>query len=270
MLRIRNRLVVIVAIGMLAVCVGQNVQATVITWGTASNVTSVNNLITDGTLVSAGTWSAGDQAVTVGSETITFRGYAGGLNPAGTNGGPYSGVLSGTYSGDTGNSALNGVLNGAFYGDILNANSPGDHVATAPFEVVLPGLTAGRNYQVELFWSDTRSATNTARTMTWSDTSTTNTYSSGAVATGGHDSNAVNSPGYVIGTFTATSTSVSIYGYGGELLYYPQDGSGQMYREAKLSGYVLRDVTQTPEPGTLVIVATGLSGLLAYAWRKRR
>jgi hypothetical protein len=268
MLRMRNRLVAIVALGILAVCVGQNVQATVITWGTAANITSVNNLITDGTLVSAGTWAAGDQAVTVGSETITFRGYAGGLNVAAAINA--NGILSGTYSGDTGNGALNGVLNGNIYADVLNANSPGQPVSNAPLEIVLPGLTVGRNYQVELLWSDTRSATTTARTMTWSDTSTTNTYNSGAVVTGGHDSSAANSPGYVVGAFTATSTSVSIYGYGGELLYYPEDGSGQAYREAKLSGYVLRDVTQTPEPGTLALIATGLIGLLAYAWRKRR
>jgi hypothetical protein len=29
-------------------------------------------------------------------------------------------------------------------------------------------------------------------------------------------------------------------------------------------------LTATPEPGTLVLMATGLFGLLAYAWRKRK
>jgi hypothetical protein len=28
--------------------------------------------------------------------------------------------------------------------------------------------------------------------------------------------------------------------------------------------------TQTPEPSTLALLATGLVGLLAYAWRKRK
>jgi hypothetical protein len=30
------------------------------------------------------------------------------------------------------------------------------------------------------------------------------------------------------------------------------------------------DVTPTPEPSTLVLLASGLIGLLAYTWRKRR
>ena len=29
-------------------------------------------------------------------------------------------------------------------------------------------------------------------------------------------------------------------------------------------------VTETPEPSTMVLLATGLLGLLCYAWRRRR
>ena len=34
--------------------------------------------------------------------------------------------------------------------------------------------------------------------------------------------------------------------------------------------YLSNKYMTTPEPGTLVLLATGLVGLLAYAWRKRK
>ena len=36
-----------------------------------------------------------------------------------------------------------------------------------------------------------------------------------------------------------------------------------------IDNYVLDD-PKVPEPGTLVLLATGLIGLLCYAWRKRK
>ena len=33
---------------------------------------------------------------------------------------------------------------------------------------------------------------------------------------------------------------------------------------------VLQPLVPTPEPSTIVLVAAGLFGLLAYAWRKRK
>ena len=36
------------------------------------------------------------------------------------------------------------------------------------------------------------------------------------------------------------------------------------------SGEYTLGVASVPEPGTLVLLATGLIGLLAYAWRKRK
>jgi hypothetical protein len=48
------------------------------------------------------------------------------------------------------------------------------------------------------------------------------------------------------------------------ITFAPQTGSG----EADLNG--LQIVSTSPEPCSLVILATGLLGLLAYAWRKRR
>ena len=32
----------------------------------------------------------------------------------------------------------------------------------------------------------------------------------------------------------------------------------------------IKGIKAVPEPGTLALIAAGLAGLLAYAWRKRR
>ena len=45
------------------------------------------------------------------------------------------------------------------------------------------------------------------------------------------------------------------------LNYAPTGGTGHAYSMG---------LSPVPEPGTLAILATGLMGLLAYAWRKRK
>ena len=46
---------------------------------------------------------------------------------------------------------------------------------------------------------------------------------------------------------------------------YLAAGYPDMYREIDVNG-----IASVPEPGAIVLLATGLIGLLAYAWRKRR
>ena len=53
-------------------------------------------------------------------------------------------------------------------------------------------------------------------------------------------------------------------GYAGQL------GTGQYYVQLDANGGGVETVAATPEPATLALLASGLVGLLAYAWRKRK
>ena len=62
----------------------------------------------------------------------------------------------------------------------------------------------------------------------------------------------------MIGRFTASETTAHVYLW------------GVSASANNISAYVLRDVSNVPEPGTLVLLGYGVAGLLAYAWRKRK
>ena len=50
-----------------------------------------------------------------------------------------------------------------------------------------------------------------------------------------------------------------------------QLGNGQYYMQFDANGGGVETIaTATPEPGTVALLASGLAGLLAYAWRKRK
>lgn len=73
--------------------------------------------------------------------------------------------------------------------------------------------------------------------------------------------------GYAVKITTDISNELSATGIGAIRLVFNDPGvlgssAETVYREL--------DVFTVPEPGTLVLVATGVFGLLAYAWRKRK
>ena len=51
----------------------------------------------------------------------------------------------------------------------------------------------------------------------------------------------------------------------GDIVGYGTDSSSNTYQ-----AFEILNVAATPEPGTLTLLAAGLVGLLAYAWRKRK
>ena len=67
---------------------------------------------------------------------------------------------------------------------------------------------------------------------------------------------------YAIGTFTADSSKSQT------LSFAPSTVQGTLCGAAfQLDGLELR---QVPEPSALILLASGLLGLLCYAWRRRR
>jgi hypothetical protein len=157
-------------------------SAAVITWEAPVATTNVNNIITDGTLVEAGSWgTTGTNTVTVGSKTIDFVQMSKtDISPAA------NGVQTKTtlYDGTTGDATFDAILDS----DAWSADS--EVVRT----LTLDDLKIGQQYQVQFFVSDDRSAASQASTM--------------AFAT--ENGNSVTLTSSDIGSFTADATTQEI------------------------------------------------------------
>lgn len=112
--------------------------------------------------------------------------------------------------------------------------------------LTLGGLTDGQQYLFQVWVNDSRHYANATKLVTGASTVTLDTNTTDA--TGGVGQ-------YVTGTFTASGNSQSI----------TLDKNVAIY----LCGFQLRTIT-IPEPSTVMLLATGLVGLLAYGWRKRK
>jgi outer membrane autotransporter protein len=194
-----------------------------ITFAAPGSFTDDSVLITGPLVYAVNPGAATDTPVTVGSKTILFQADNSNLNsnvsiaPTGGNFVAENDYLTG--GGTSGNLAFDTVLNNGAY----NSNNAG---AT----ITLNNLVVNRSYRLELFVADTRSNI-VDGTFTVTSGSTTTApqqyaYYQGTPALGG----------YITGTFTAASTTQSLYE---ELQVYTEPGHMGPYDQFQLNGLVL-------------------------------
>jgi hypothetical protein len=211
------------ALTLAALAVINTLHASPVTWQAPFNLTNVNGISTAGTPVRAvnATTDASSPVVTVGTEAITFEPVS--LGPLG--------VGTGTYftgdGGDTGDVNLNTVLNSHVWGG-------------AEWSFSLAGLTAGKNYQIQLIGAgDTRSCCS-ARNQRGGDGEAVESVSADFSRSG---------VGSVIGTFTASGPTQTI-----RVLPGLVNGT-----DPGLSGYVLRELTPpTPQAPADIALSNAL------------
>ena len=204
-----------------------------ITFGTVTAIGTADATLggQTGTIISASDFGAGNQIVTLsGGQVINFDGSGANAVVVGGNG-----IYNGAFTGTTGNTNFNSVLNGFNYDS-----------AAGTKQITLSGLTAGKQYSVQLFGLDDRGSTQSSRILSFSDFSNN---VSGPITSGAND--------YVIGTFTAASSFQTI------TESVPSGGN--------INAVVVRDLSAAPEPSQfacLAFTALGMAGLLLKA-RKR-
>ena len=205
-----------------------------ITFGSATRTLTAGGVLTTpaGTIIYAADFGAGDQTVTLGSgKVITFDGNSTKATVVGGNG-----TFTGAFSGDTGNTNFNAVLNSANYDS-----------AAGTKQITLSNLIAGKQYSVQLFGLDDRTASS-ARTFSFSD------FSGDSTASIINNSNR-----NVIGTFTAASSFETI------TENIPNGGN--------INALVVRDlsvVSAAPEPSQIASLALAALGMLGVVLKARK
>ena len=220
-------------------------QAAVITWSTPTETVNEEDIITTGTLAHAGYWGAdnGTLSITNTTETISFDYRGNPLTQDGSDSGSVAYMNTG-FAIDLNSPPSNdffissGTVGDADF-DTMMSGSVVDGVGQT---LLLSGLTAGYEYQVQLFASDDRNSG--VRTQRYGDG--LGNYS---------DTFAQNTSSYVIGTFQADGSGTQIITIEGV-----SDSGKQV-----LSGYAL--TYAIPEPSSTALL--GLGGL-ALALRRKR
>lgn len=206
-------------------------EASTITWGAAQNSAAYTDVVTQGTLVQA------VNATNV-SGTTTINGVVFSNSDATLVNGAGTGFLSNHSSQNAG------------YDSLLNSLDWGNGVSTS-IQIGSGNLVAGKNYLVEVWYTDVRNATYAQRNMTFSDgvghSVTLN--ASGANGLGQ----------FVTGTFTASSAT--------QTLGLQTNGFGN----AHINGWQVRDITApVPEPETYAMFLAGLGIMGAVARRRKK
>ena len=186
-----------------------------------------------GTIITAADFGAGNQTVAFGNgQVITFDGSGANATVVGGNG-----TTTGAFTGNTGNTAFDTVLNGFNYDS-----------AAGTKQITLSGLTAGKQYSVQLFGLDDRGGNESLRTLSFSDFSSN---SSGSITSGAND--------YVIGTFTAASAFQTI--------------TENITNGGNINALVVRDlsgVSAAPEPSQIASLALAALGMLGVVLKARK
>ena len=241
--------VVVALVSLVALGFGSQIaQAAIVTWDDPVAITTADAVLSQpGTVASAVTWGPAASTVTLtGGKTINF--VVGSIDGSSTvaNVTATSAGNTGAFTGSTGNAAFDGVLSG-FAGD-----------GESPLNLTVHNLVAGHEYAIQLFAMDTRNPVVGVRQVCFSDTADQSGNNSAVVG--------MSENKYVMGTFTASGSSTTLYE---QFLTFQDLGFAQGYF-GNLNAVVVRDLTAIPEPGTMAIVVSGIIGLVAYAWRKRR
>jgi len=222
-------------------------RAGIYTWSAPAAITSANaTLNQSGTIVGAEVFGSFPEVVVLSNgATVNFA--ADGSVAAVTAGG--NGFANGAWTNTTGNANFDTVL--------TQFNFDG-----GPKTISLNNLIAGQQYAVQLFALDERGGDASARTASFQDPAD-NTDVSAAFPMGAND--------YVIGTFTAPSSSVSIQ----ENLADGNNGNINALVIYALGTNIPPQIASEPQPATLYhgltatfsAVSSG-TGPLSYQWQK--
>ncbi len=218
-----------------------------ISWSKSTpTITNDLDVVTNGGFVSAFHFGVGTPAdTTVNGVTFT------GVNPGNGTSVTFGGNTLAEFPSNLG--AYNGSSTAAPYTDLTASyqalvGSGVRALAAATITLTLNGLTAGHNYQIQI----------------WNNASATSAFGSTTIDAAGSsvilNSNTTGTNGglgqFVVGTFTPGLTSQDITFNGSTI-------------SPTMNGYQLRDLSIAPEPSTWVMLAGG-AGLLAFARFRRR
>ena len=222
-------------------------MASVITWGSPTDVSGDANVSTAGTLVSAYSFTADSTPPSPVVNGVTFTG----LSAANSN-------TSVTFSGDT-IASSGGMASFGSFGAPSGFSSAYQTLLTSayyskasadPLTLTLNNLTPGTNYQFEVWANDARSlAAGRTETVSGSPSdSVTLAYHTGTLGAGQ----------FVLGTFTGDSTGSQVITLAGIGSTGPQ-----------INAFQLRESVPVPEPASLGLLAVGGLGLLLLGKRRR-